>query len=126
MVVEDGVEKTYLNPAREYVEPDTEYAEQKIAPAVQELPLTIDLQGTTLSINAVVRDELGNAVVEYTLERDGGILPGLNQVQNGGKTKYGSIDNHTKDYSLRFACGLKEGCLEYSYKDESRSSDDKW
>ena len=126
MVVEDGVEKTYLNPAREYVEPDTEYAEQKIAPAVQELPLTIDLQGTTLSINAVVRDELGNAVVEYTLERDGGILPGLNQVQNGGKTKYGSIDNYTKDYSLRFACGLKEGCLEYSYKDESRSSDDKW
>jgi len=121
----EGVEKSQLHPAIEYEEPDIDYAEQKIAPSVQELPISIDLQGTTLTVNTVVRDALGNAVVEYTLERDGGILTGLNQLSNG-RTKYGAVDNYTVDYSIHFACGLKEACSEYSYKDESRSTDSKW
>ena len=91
----EGVEKSQLHPAIEYEEPDIDYAEQKIAPSVQELPISIDLQGTTLTVNTVVRDALGNAVVEYTLERDGGILTGLNQLSNG-RTKYGAVDNYTE------------------------------
>lgn len=76
---------TATYPERDYEEIDEEKAEELIGEQLTFSEITEDIQGTTLTILSAVRDH-NAAVVEFTLEKEGGV-DALN---------YSQIDNEAK------------------------------
>ena len=112
---EIGREYTYTYPKREYVEPEPEKASElvgdNISPEVQKLTLP---DGTLLTIKNAVCDQ--NAVVmEYTLEKTGGVVQGMSGspiVQNDkivGVVTHVIIDHVNTGYGIFITNMLEEG-----------------
>lgn len=116
---EKNPDDVITHPAEKYEDIDEEYAEETVGSVIEDIPFSIDLKGTKLTVTSLVKDRLGNAVVEYTLERKGGILPEEGDIGRG-------LTNTTSDYSFSMGFGFAEVGNGYSYKDIERSTDDKW
>ena len=112
-------DKPIKHPAVEYTDVDEDLADKTVGEVIEELPFSVDLNGTQLTLTSIVKDKLGNAVIEYTLERKGGILP------EQGDTGKGLL-NATSDYSFSIGFGFAHTSEGYAFKDEERSTDEKW
>lgn len=112
---EIGREYTYTYPKREYVEPEPEKASElvgdNISPEVQKLTLP---DGTLLTIKNAVCDQ--NAVVmEYTLEKPGGV----DCLIYDWSTQIGKGASYFDDFRVVF-----ENYYDYIYVDEEKSTKD--
>lgn len=114
---EQDTDITVTYPAREYVEVDVEQAEKLIGDNISYEPIVEQIGDTTLTILSTVYD--GNsAVVEFTLEREGGV----------NALNYSQLDNEAKgawfsDESTFWFCF--EDCGENIYVDLEKSTDEK-
>lgn len=79
-------------PEREYVEVDEEKAEEQVGETVSYPNIVKDIDGTTLTIISVVRDK-NSAVVEFTLEKEGGVDMNYSQLDNEAKGAWFSDDS---------------------------------
>lgn len=82
---EKGVSFTVTYPERDYEEVDIEKAEELIGAQVSYPSITKEIDGTTMTILSAVKDK-NAAVVEFTLEKEGGV-DALN---------YSQLDNEAK------------------------------
>jgi hypothetical protein len=82
---ESGTSSTVTYPQRDYEDVEEEEAEELIGKQLTFLSITEELDGTTLTIISAVRDN-NAAVVEFTLEKEGGV-DALN---------YSQLDNEAK------------------------------
>lgn len=69
---EKGTSYTVTYPERDYEEVDVQKADELIGKEMSYPSITKDIDGTTLTILSAVRDH-NAAVVEFTLEKDGGV-----------------------------------------------------
>lgn len=108
---------TVTYPAREYVEVDPEQAKELIGDNISYEPIVEQIDDTTLTILSTVYD--GNsAVVEFTLEREGGV----------NALNYSQLDNEAKgawfsDESTFWFCFDESG--DHIYVDLEKSTDEK-
>ena len=116
---ENPDDKPIKHPAVEYTDVDEDLAHKTVGEVIEELPFSVDLKGTQLTITSIVKDKLGNAVIEYTLERKGGILPEQGEMEKG-------LLNSTSNYSFSIGFGFSHTGEGYAYKDEVRSTEEKW
>lgn len=104
-------------PEREYVKVDEEQAKELIGDNVSYEPIVEQLGDTTLTIQSAVYDS-NSAVVEFTLEREGGV----------NALNYSQLDNEAKgawfsDESTFWFCFDESG--EHIYVDLEKSTPDK-
>lgn len=87
VVYDEEKEKSYIvtYPEREYEDIDTEKAEELIGNQITYQDISLDIDGTTLTILSAVRDN-NAAVVEFSLAKEGGV----------NALKYSQLDNETK------------------------------
>lgn len=114
----DPNDKPIQHAAVEYADVDEETAENILEPTVEELPFSVDMNGTQLTVTSIVKDNLGNAVVEYKLEREGGLI----MDEQDGK----GLSNASSDYSFSIGFGLADIGGGYAFKDEERSTNEVW
>ena len=80
-------------PARDYAELDPETAKALIGDCVQELSLSQEVDGTTITLLSAVRDN-NSAVVALTLEKEGGVdILDYSQLDNESKGAWFSADS---------------------------------
>ena len=103
-------------PARDYAELSPEAAEALIGDFVQDLSVSQEIDGTTITLLSAVRDKR-SAVVALTLEKEGGVDI-LNYSQLDNESKGAWFSDHS---TFRFVIG-NGGNL---YVDLDRSTDDK-
>jgi hypothetical protein len=85
---EKGTSYTVTYPERDYEEVDAEKAEELIGNQVTYPSITREIDGTTLTILSAVRDD-NAAVVEFTLEKEGGVdALNYSQLDNEAKGAY--------------------------------------
>lgn len=114
---EKGITYTVTYPQREYVDMDPAKAEALVGGSISEEPIVKELGDTTLTVLSSVVD--GNAaVVEFTLEREGGV----------NALNYSQLNNEAKgaDFSedATFYFGFK-GCAGNMIVDLEKSTDEK-
>ncbi|MCQ2467650.1 MAG: hypothetical protein MJ166_09045 [Clostridia bacterium] len=63
---------TIIYPEQEFVDVDAETADRLIGDCLTQLDYSVEVDGTTITLLSVVRDEYG-AVIELTIEKEGGI-----------------------------------------------------
>ena len=103
-------------PARNYAELDPETAKALIGDCVEELSLSQEVDGTTITLLSAVRDD-HSAVVALTLEKEGGVdILNYSQLDNESKGAWFS-DNSTFLFSIGNGGNL--------YVDLDKSTDDK-
>lgn len=114
---EKDKEITVTYPARDYVEVDEEQAKELIGDNISYEPIVEQIGDTTLTILSTVYD--GNsAIVEFTLEREGGV----------NALNYSQLDNEAKgawfsDESTFWFCFDESG--EHIYVDLEKSTEEK-
>ena len=103
-------------PARDYAELDPETAKALIGDCVQELSLSQEVDGTTITLLSAVRDN-NSAVVALTLEKEGGV-----DILN-----YSRLDNEAKGawFSEKSTFVFNIGYGGNLYVDLDKSTDDK-
>lgn len=89
---EKGSSCVVTYPEREYVEVDEEKAEELVGETVSYPNIVKDIDGTTLTIISAVRDK-NSAVVEFTLEKEGGVDMNYSQLDNEAKGAWFSDDS---------------------------------
>ena len=114
---EKDKEITVTYPARDYVEVDEEQAKELIGDNISYEPIVEQIGDTTLTILSTVYD--GNsAVVEFTLEREGGVNA-LNYSQLDNEAKGAWFSNEATFWFHFMDCG------EHIYVDLEKSTDEK-
>lgn len=117
-------DKPVYTAGREYAPVDEEYAKENVTPYIKSLPATVELGDTILTVNSVVRDEIGNAVVEYTLSREGGVI--LWNSEAGKFETFLPVLKYSNTESCSYDISFGDTRLEYNYKDEDRSTETIW
>ena len=103
-------------PARDYAELDPETAKALIGDCVQELSLSQEVDGTTITLLSAVRDN-NSAVVALTLEKEGGVdILDYSQLDNEAKGAWFS-EKSTFLFNIGYGGNL--------YVDLDKSTDDK-
>ena len=103
-------------PARDYEELDPETAKALIGDCVEELSLSQEIDGTTITILSAVRDN-NSAVVALTLEKEGGVdILDYSQLDNEAKGAWFS-EKSTFLFNIGYGGNL--------YVDLDKSTDDK-
>ena len=103
-------------PARDYAELDPETAKALIGDCVQELSLSQEVDGTTITLLSAVRDN-NSAVVALTLEKEGGVdILDYSQLDNEAKGAWFS-EKSTFLFNIGYGGNL--------YMDLDKSTDDK-
>ena len=103
-------------PARDYAELDPETAKALIGDCVQELSLSQEVDGTTITLLSAVRDN-NSAVVALTLEKEGGVdILDYSQLDNEAKGAWVS-EKSTFLFNIGYGGNL--------YVDLDKSTDDK-
>ena len=103
-------------PARDYAELDPETAKALIGDCVQELSLSQEVDGTTITLLSAVRDN-NSAVVALTLEQEGGVdILDYSQLDNEAKGAWFS-EKSTFLFNIGYGGNL--------YVDLDKSTDDK-
>ena len=95
LVYEEGKDSWYYidYPAREYVDVDPETAQSLIGDCVADLNISREVDGTTITVLSAVRDN-NSAVVELTLEKEGGVdVLNYSQLDNEAKGAWFSDDS---------------------------------
>lgn len=114
---EKGKEITVTYPARDYVEVDEEQAKELIGDNMSYEPIVEQIGDTTLTILSTVYD--GNsAVVEFTLEREGGVNA-LNYSQLDNEAKGAWFSDESTFWFHFMDCG------EHIYVDLEKSTNEK-
>lgn len=104
-------------PKREYETMDVERAQQLIGKYVVYPSVSKEINGTTISVKSAVRDK-DSAVVEYTLEKKGGVNM-LEYSQRNNETK-GALFSENSTVEFSFGEGLG-----FIYVDLDKSTDEK-
>ena len=103
-------------PARDYAELDPETAKALIGDCVQELSLSQEVDGTTITLLSAVRDN-NSAVIALTLEKEGGVdILDYSQLDNEAKGAWFS-EKSTFLFNIGYGGNL--------YVDLDKSTDDK-
>lgn len=127
-------ETTVTMPKVEYVPADSEKADELIGKNISTEPVTAEVDGTKITVNAITRDGIG-IVVEYTIEKEGGVdLLNYSQLDNEAKGAWINEDQPFKYYfgasgkiyvDLEKSTSDKVYCYEYmtSYFDKYNGDD---
>ena len=103
-------------PARDYAELDPETAKALIGDCVEELSLSQEIDGTTITLLSAVRDN-NSAVVALTLEKEGGVdILNYSRLDNEAKGAWFS-ENSTFVFNIGYGGNL--------YVDLDKSTDEK-
>jgi hypothetical protein len=123
-VDEDGnpSERVDTYPKVEYVEADPVKAEELIGENISTEPVSVTVNGTTITVNSITHDGIG-IVVDYTIEKEGGVdILNYSQLDNEAKGAWLN-ENQTFRYDFYGGAGKTYVNLEKSTPDKLYCTD---